>query len=224
MLELDRVTKVYRGRRIVDDVSLRVRKGEVVGLFGRNGAGKSTALRLAIGQIRPTRGRVLFLGNPITTLSLTRRAREGIGFISQERSVFRDLTVEENLLAALEARPDWRTEGRERAAVLLTEYGLTRVARRKARMLTGGESRRLEICRAMSGNPEILLLDEPFAGVDPVVVGELQDIIRGLPKTGVGILLTDHNVRETASVCDRIYILNEGRIVMEGTPDDLEGR
>jgi lipopolysaccharide export system ATP-binding protein len=224
MLELDRVTKVYRGRRVVDDVSLQVRRGEIVGLLGRNGAGKSTTLRLAIGKIRPTHGRILFHDYSITTLSITQRSRKGIGFVPHERSIFRDLTVEENLLAVLDSRMDRRSEGRERAASLLTEYGLARIARVKARSLSGGESRRLEICRAMSCRPSILMLDEPFAGVDPIAAYDIQNVLRTLPEQGVGILLTDHNVRETASFCDRVYILNEGRILMEGTQGDLEGR
>jgi lipopolysaccharide export system ATP-binding protein len=223
MLELDRVTKLYDGRKAVEDLSLRVRRGELVGLFGRNGAGKSTTLRMAIGAVRPTRGTILFQGEPVTELPVYRRARKGLAYLSQERSVFRTMTVEENILAVLEPAESSPKKLRDYAAALLSEYGLEKLSLHRADTLTGGEVRRLELCRAMIPSPSILVMDEPFSGVDPMVVGELQGVIRSLRDRGVGILLADHNLRETLDLCDHAHILHEGRIVMSGTPDQIEG-
>ncbi|HLY11284.1 MAG TPA: LPS export ABC transporter ATP-binding protein [Planctomycetota bacterium] len=222
LLEVDGVSKIYGKRKVVDSVSLQVKRGEVVGLLGRNGAGKTTTFRMAIGIVTPSGGRIVFRGDVVTKLPIFKRARKGMGFLPQERSVFQRLTVEENLLAVLETRKDVQGDRRERAAAMLAEYGLTKISRQKAYTLSGGETRRLEICRAMITNPSILMLDEPFSGVDPIAVGELQGFIRGLRDRGIGVLLTDHNVRETLTVCDRSYIINEGKVLKTGTPAEIE--
>jgi lipopolysaccharide export system ATP-binding protein len=221
LLEVENISKVYGDRRVVDEVSLQVGRGEVVGLLGRNGAGKTTTFRMVIGLVKPTGGKILFRGDVVTKMPICTRSRQGMGFLSQERSVFQRLTVEDNLLAVLETRHDMLGARRARAAQMLAEYGLTKVAARKACTLTGGEARRLEICRAMITNPSILMLDEPFSGVDPIVVGELQGILRGLRDRGIGVLLADHNVRDTLNVCDRAYVMNEGRILFAGSPAEL---
>jgi lipopolysaccharide export system ATP-binding protein len=215
------VSKVYGHRRVVDGVSLQVDPGEVVGLLGRNGAGKTTTFRMVIGLVKPNDGRILFRGDVVTRMPIYRRSRKGIGYLPQERSVFQRLTVEENLLAVLETRKDANGDRRARAARMLAEYGLTKVSAQKAYTLSGGETRRLEICRAMITNPSILMLDEPFSGVDPIAVGELQSFIRGLRDRGIGVLLTDHNVRETLNVCDRAYIIHEGKVLKNGIPDEV---
>ena len=222
LLEVEGLTKIYRRRAVVDRVSFRVGPGEVVGLLGRNGAGKSTTVRMLAGIIQPSEGSIRFQGEAITTMPTYLRSRKGIGFLPQERSIFQRLSVEENLLAVLETLSE-AGDARARAAQLLSEYGLSAVARQRASTLSGGEMRRIEICRAMVPNPAILILDEPFSGVDPIVVGELQSFIRGLRDRGIGVLLTDHNVRETLNVCDRAYIMHEGKILKHGTPGQFEG-
>jgi lipopolysaccharide export system ATP-binding protein len=221
LLQVDGVSKTYGKRKVVDGVSLEVNRGEVVGLLGRNGAGKTTTFRMAIGIVRPDGGRIVFGGDIVTKLPIFKRARKGMGFLPQERSVFQRLTVEENLLAVLETRKDVKGDRRARAAEMLAEYGLTKIAGQKAYTLSGGETRRLEICRAMITNPSILMLDEPFSGVDPIAVGELQGFIRGLRDRGIGVLLTDHNVRETLNVCDRAYIIYEGKVLKSGPPAEV---
>jgi len=222
LLEVESLTKIYRGRIVVDRVSLRVNPGEVVGLFGRNGAGKTTTFRMLAGLVKPSEGHIRLRGESVTGMPTYLRSRRGLGFLPQQRSTFQRLTVEENLLAILETRSD-SGHPRTRAAQLLDEYGLTGVALRRASSLSGGETRRLEICRAMITNPAILMLDEPFSGVDPIAAAELGGHIRRLRDRGIGVLVTDHNVRETLSVCDRAYILNEGRILAHGTPGQIEG-
>jgi lipopolysaccharide export system ATP-binding protein len=222
LLRVEEVSKVYGKRKVVDQVSLQVDRGEVVGLLGRNGAGKTTTFRMVIGLVKPNGGKILFRGDVVTRMAIYKRSRKGMGFLPQERSVFQRLTVEENLLAVLETRNDVQGDRRDRAAQMLAEYGLTKVASQKAYTLSGGETRRLEICRAMITNPSILMLDEPFSGVDPIAVGELQGFIRGLRDRGIGVLLTDHNVRETLNVCDRAYIINEGKVLKHGTPAEIE--
>jgi lipopolysaccharide export system ATP-binding protein len=222
LLEVDSVSKIYGKRKVVDGVSLQVARGEVVGLLGRNGAGKTTTFRMVIGIVRPNGGRIVFLGDVVTKLPIYKRSRKGMGFLPQERSVFQRLTVEENLLAVLETRTEFKGDRRKRAAEMLAEYGLTKIAEQKAYTLSGGETRRLEICRAMITNPSILMLDEPFSGVDPIAVGELQGFIRSLRERNIGVLLTDHNVRETLNVCDRAYIINEGKVLKTGTPAEIE--
>ncbi|MBI3856633.1 MAG: LPS export ABC transporter ATP-binding protein [Planctomycetes bacterium] len=222
LLRVEEVSKVYGKRKVVDQVSLQVDRGEVVGLLGRNGAGKTTTFRMVIGIVKPNGGRIVFCGDVVTKMPIYKRSRKGMGFLPQERSVFQRLTVEENLLAVLETRKDVNGDRRARAQQMLAEYGLTKVASQKAYTLSGGETRRLEICRAMITSPSILMLDEPFSGVDPIAVGELQGFIRGLRDRGIGVLLTDHNVRETLNVCDRAYIINEGKVLKQGTPAEIE--
>lgn len=221
LLEVESVSKTYGKRKVVDGVSLQVNRGEVVGLLGRNGAGKTTTFRMTIGIVRPDGGRIVFQGDIVTTLPIYKRARKGMGFLPQERSVFQRLTVEENLLAVLETRKDVKGDRRTRAAEMLAEYGLTKIAKQKAYTLSGGETRRLEICRAMITSPSILMLDEPFSGVDPIAVGELQGFIRSLRDRNIGVLLTDHNVRETLNVCDRAYIIYEGKVLKSGPPAEI---
>ncbi len=221
LLSVHEVCKVYGKRKVVDGVSLHVAPGEVVGLLGRNGAGKTTTFRMVIGLVKPNAGRIEFRGDDVTRLPIYKRARRGMGFLPQESSVFQRLTVEENLLAILEAAGAPRAARRGQAAKMLEEYGLARLAPQKAHTLSGGETRRLEICRAMITNPAIILLDEPFSGVDPIAVSELQGFIRGLRKRGIGVLLTDHNVSETLRICDRAYIIFEGRVLKTGTPAEI---
>jgi lipopolysaccharide export system ATP-binding protein len=221
LLRVREVCKTYGKRTVVDRVSVSVDRGQIVGLLGRNGAGKTTTFRMVIGLVRPNAGSVLFLGEEITRLPIYRRARKGMGFLPQEASVFQRLTVEENLLAILETRPLGRKERIDRAAALLAEYGLSKLAKQRAHTLSGGETRRLEICRAMITEPSIILLDEPFSGVDPIAVSELQQFIRRMRDRGIGVLLTDHNVRETLNICDRAYIISDGRVLKEGAPADI---
>lgn len=216
------LVKTYGMRRVVDDVSVRVESGEVVGLLGPNGAGKTTTFRMIVGLIQPDHGDVSLDERNLTGLAMHRRARSGIGYLPQEPSIFRGLTVEENVLAILEAVPRMgRRERRERAAVLLEEFGLTERRRNLGHSLSGGERRRAEIARALAPDPRFLLLDEPFAAIDPIAVSELQRIVGGLRDRGLGVLVTDHSVRETLRVTDRAYIIEEGRILFEGTPAEL---
>jgi lipopolysaccharide export system ATP-binding protein len=221
LLAVEKVTKVYGHRKVVDEVSVEVRDGEVVGLLGRNGAGKTTTFRMVIGLVRPDGGSIRFRGDDVTRLPIFRRARKGMGFLPQEPSVFQRLSVEQNLLAVLETLKPRPKDLRAEAVRMLEEYGLFKLARQKAYTLSGGETRRLEICRAMIMHPSIVLLDEPFSGVDPIAVGELQGFIRQLRGRGIGILLTDHNVAETLRICDRAYIINEGKVLKTGTPAEI---
>jgi len=223
LLETRGLVKRYGGRTVVNDVSFVVRAGEIVGLLGRNGAGKTTSFRMAIGMIEPNAGRVFFRGEEVTDLPMYKRAQRGMGYLSQEPSVFQRLTVEQNLLAILETLEGVdRRERRRRAEVLMKQFGLYELRDQPARTLSGGERRKLEIARAMVTGPSLMLLDEPFSGVDPIAVEELQREIRRLrSEHGIAILLTDHNVRETLSVTDRSYIIFEGKVLTEGTPRDL---
>ena len=213
--------KAYRGRRVVDNVSVEVRRGEIVGLLGPNGAGKTTSFYMVVGLISPDSGRVLLEDLDLTAMPMYLRAREGISYLPQEASVFRKLTVEQNLMAILQTR---RMSGRERRAKmnhLIEQMGLETVRRSKGYVLSGGERRRVEIARSLAIDPRFLLLDEPFSGIDPIQVLELQRIILDLKRDGIGILVTDHNVRETLSVTDRAYIINAGKIFRSGSPDKL---
>jgi lipopolysaccharide export system ATP-binding protein len=223
MLKLQAVelTKSYRGRKVVDGVELEIGQGEIVGLLGPNGAGKTTTFYIIVGLARPDSGRVLLNGDEITDLPMYLRARSGISYLPQEPSVFRQLTCEENLLAILETLPLTPEQQRDRVEELLAQMGLEMVRTSRAYMLSGGERRRLEIARSLTLQPSFVLLDEPFSGIDPLTVKDLQEIIRGLANTGIGILITDHSVRETLSVTDRAYILKSGRILRKGTPADL---
>jgi len=212
------LVKSYGGRRVVDGVGFDVAAGEIVGLLGRNGAGKTTSFRMAIGMISPERGRVLFRGDDVTHLPMYRHALAGMGYLSQEPSVFQRLTVEQNLQAILETVGLSRLARRQRAAELLEQFGLVHKAREPARTCSGGERRRLEIARALVTRPRLLLLDEPFAAVDPHTVEELQEEVRRLAAGGIAILVTDHNVQQTLRICDRAYIIHEGRNLREGDP------
>jgi lipopolysaccharide export system ATP-binding protein len=221
LLEAKNLVKRYSGRAVVDHVSFTVRQGETVGLLGRNGAGKTTTFRMTIGMISPNEGQVIFDGVDVTNLPMFRRARRGMGYLSQEPSIFQRLSVRQNLLAILETMNLRRSARRERCGNLLDQFGLTHVASHEARTLSGGERRKLEIARALVTNPTMILLDEPFSGVDPIAVEDLQKEIRGLRERGISILLTDHNVRETLTVTDRSYIVDGGKVLREGAPRDL---
>jgi lipopolysaccharide export system ATP-binding protein len=220
-LETHEISKSYRGRRVVDDVTVHVQQGEVVGLLGPNGAGKTTSFYMIVGLISPDSGRISVDGADITSLPMYQRARRGISYLPQEASVFRKLTVEENLMAILETLSISARERRETMERLLDQLGLDKVRRSQGYMLSGGERRRVEIARSLVINPSFLLLDEPFSGIDPIQVLELQRIIFDLKRSGIGILVTDHNVRETLSVTDRAYIINNGRIFRAGSPEAL---
>ena len=219
----DGLVKMYGGRTVVDRVRLHVNRGEIVGLLGPNGAGKTTTFYMIVGLIRPDRGRIYFEGHDVTFTPMYQRARMGIGYLSQEPSVFRKLTVEENILAILETMDIPEEERRSRLKRLLEELGLARLAKQKAYTLSGGERRRLEITRALVTNPAMIMLDEPFSGVDPKAVRDIQEIIVGLKNRGLGIVITDHNVRETLAVVDRAYIVYEGKILREGQSGFLIG-
>ena len=220
-LKTQEISKSYRGRKVVDGVSVSVAVGEVVGLLGPNGAGKTTSFYMIVGLVTPDSGRILLDERDITPLAMFQRARVGISYLPQEPSVFRKLSVEDNLRAILETLPIPEHERRERLESLLEQMGLEKVRQNKGYMLSGGERRRVEIARSLSIQPEFLLLDEPFSGIDPIQVIELQKIIAALRTTGIGILITDHNVRETLAVTDRVYIINNGRIFRAGTPAAL---
>jgi lipopolysaccharide export system ATP-binding protein len=223
MLKLQAVElhKSYRGRKVVDDVELEIGQGEVVGLLGPNGAGKTTTFYILVGLARPDSGRVLLNGEEITDLPMYLRARSGISYLPQEPSVFRQLTSEENLLAVLETLPLTPEQQRDRLEELLVQMGLETVRTSRAYTLSGGERRRLEIARSLTLEPSFILLDEPFSGIDPLTVKDLQEIIRELAKSGIGVLITDHNVRETLTVTDRAYILKSGKIFRKGPPEEL---
>jgi lipopolysaccharide export system ATP-binding protein len=217
-LETSELSKTYRGRRVVDDVSISVEQGQVIGLLGPNGAGKTTTFYMIVGLISPDSGSVLLDGKDITELPMYLRARHGISYLPQEPSVFRRLTVEQNLMAILETLPMRARERQDRMNQLIDNLGLQRVRNNKGYALSGGERRRVEIARSLVTNPSFLLLDEPFSGIDPIQVLEIQKIISELKRAGIGILVTDHNVRETLAVTDHAYIINNGRIFRAGTP------
>jgi lipopolysaccharide export system ATP-binding protein len=224
VLATDEIGKTYRGRPVVNGVSLRVEQGEVVGLLGPNGAGKTTSFYAIVGLVLPDTGRVLYDDDEITDVPMYLRARQfGISYLPQEPSVFRKLTVEENILAVLEAQPISWHERREKMEKLIEQLGLDHIRQNRGYALSGGERRRVEIARCLCINPTFILLDEPFSGIDPIAVLDLQKIISDLKAGGIGILITDHNVRETLSVTDRAYIINEGRIFRTGTPEALGG-
>ena len=220
-LKTDALTKSYGGRTVVKGVSLEVRSGEVVGLLGPNGAGKTTTFYMAVGLATPDSGRVLLNGDDVTSDPMYVRARKGIGYLPQEPSVFRGLTVEQNIYAILETLDLTRSERRVRLRALLSELNLTPLADSPAYTLSGGERRRVEITRALVISPQFILLDEPFAGIDPIAVADIQKIISHLSDRGIGVLITDHNVRETLRITDRAYIVTDGSIFRSGTPDSL---
>lgn len=221
VLNADGIVKAYRGRRVVDQVTLEVGSGEVVGLLGPNGAGKTTLFHIVIGLVRADEGTVSLDGTDLTTAPVYRRARAGISYLPQESSVFRGLSVRRNLLAILETLGLGRDEEEERSQALLRMFGLVHLADQKAYTLSGGERRRVEIARALILSPFFVLLDEPFAGVDPIALTEIKNVVGRLTKAGIGVLITDHNVRETLEICTRAYIVNQGVVLAEGTPDDI---
>ncbi|MGB6199868.1 MAG: LPS export ABC transporter ATP-binding protein [Candidatus Acidiferrales bacterium] len=220
-LQAVELSKSYRGRKVVDNVDLEIAEGEVVGLLGPNGAGKTTTFYILVGLARPDSGRVLLDGEDITDLPMYMRARNGISYLPQEPSVFRQLTVEENLLAVLETVPLTATQQRDRLEELLAQMGLETVRLNRAYTLSGGERRRLEIARSLVLDPTFILLDEPFSGIDPLTVVDIQKIISDLSAGGIGVLVTDHNVRETLRVTDRAYIISTGRMFRAGSPAEL---
>ena len=221
LMQASGLVKSYKGRRVVDGASVNVRRREVVGLLGPNGAGKTTTFYMITGLIKPDAGEVTFMGHDASQLAMYKRARLGMGYLSQEPSIFRNLTVEDNIMAVLETLALTAAERQERLADLLNELQLTRLAKQKAMTLSGGERRRLEITRALATNPSFILLDEPFAGVDPINVYEVQKIIAHLRDRGLGVLITDHNVRDTLAVVNRAYLICEGKILCEGDSEFL---
>ena len=216
LLRTEQLVKRYKQRTVVNGVSIHVGAGEIVGLLGPNGAGKTTTFNMVVGVVRPDGGEVKYLNQPVTNLAMHERARLGIGYLTQEPSVFRKLTVEQNILAILETCKMSRQERQTRLGYLLEELDLTKVAKSKAFTLSGGEKRRLEITRALVTTPKLLLLDEPFSGIDPITVFEVQKIIRRLKERGLGILITDHNARETLKLVDRAYLIKSGEVVVQG--------
>ncbi len=220
-IEARELVKAYRGRRVVDGVSLRIEEGEVVGLLGPNGAGKTTSFYMIIGMIKPEEGSVHINGRDITALPMYQRAIMGIGYLPQETTLFRKLTVRENILSVLENMKLSNIESKRRADELMEEFNITHISDTKGHALSGGESRRVEIARALAVSPSFLLLDEPFTGIDPIMIAELQKIVFRLKDRGMGILITDHNVRDTLEITDRAYILYEGRVLESGLPDEI---
>jgi len=220
-LYLKDLEKSYSNRQVVNSVSLSVRSGEVVGLLGPNGAGKTTTFYMTIGLVRPDKGKVLLDDEDITDLPMYQRARKGVGYLPQETSIFRKLTVKQNLMAILEILPIDSAERRRRAETLLEELGIKHLQNQKANVLSGGEKRRLEISRALATNPSFILLDEPFAGIDPLAVNDIKNIIGHLKRRGIGVLISDHNVRETLGACDNAYILVDGQVLECGPPDQI---
>lgn len=221
MLLANRLVKRYGGRTVVDGVSLQVDRGEIVGLLGPNGAGKTTTFYMMVGLVRPDGGEVLLDDSPLTNLPVHHRAKRGIGYLAQDPSVFRGLSVAQNILMVLQANGTAPKERQARLDELLTEFGLTQVRDQLGITLSGGERRRVEIARVLAMNPAYVLLDEPFTGVDPLAVSEIQDIVRYLKGRGIGIVVTDHNVRDTLAITDRATIINAGRILLSGTPDEV---
>jgi lipopolysaccharide export system ATP-binding protein len=213
--------KQYGQRTVVNGISLYARCGEIVGLLGPNGAGKTTTFYMVVGLVRPNSGTILFRGESITRMPVYRRARLGLGYLAQEASIFRKLTVEENVLAILETLPLTKAQRLDQAEELLSSLSLTKVSKQRAYTLSGGERRKLEIARALVRKPTILMLDEPFSGVDPLAVHDIQEIVKGLRQKGLGIIVTDHNVRETLSIVDRAYLVFDGKILCEGSSDFL---
>ncbi len=213
--------KIYGGRKVVNSISLEINPGEVVGLLGPNGAGKTTTFYMIVGLTKPDDGHILLDGEDITDCAIYIRARKGLNYLPQEASIFRNMTVEENIMAILETLKIGAEERKQRLGELLRELDITALARNQAHSLSGGERRRVEITRALVTSPKYMLLDEPFAGIDPLAVADIQKIIGKLKARGIGVLISDHNVRETLSVCDRAYIVNEGKILVTGTPVEI---
>jgi lipopolysaccharide export system ATP-binding protein len=215
------LVKTYRGKSVVQGVSISVAPGEIVGLLGPNGAGKTTTFYMIVGLVRPTSGRIFFKGKDVSSRAMFQRARMGMGYLAQEPSIFRKLTVADNIMAILETRKMTSRQRRQKLQELMEDLGIAALAKQKAFTLSGGERRRLEIARALVTDPAMILLDEPFSGVDPLAVYDVQEIIRSLKQRGLGILITDHSVRETLSIVDRAYLICEGRVLREGTSEFL---
>ncbi len=221
VLSTEQLVKIYGGRAVVNGIDIKVRAGEIVGLLGPNGAGKTTSFYMIVGLVRPNSGRVMFSGTDVTKYPMYKRARLGMGYLPQEESIFRKMTVEQNILAILETLPLSKYERKQRCDALLHQFGIERIAKNLAITLSGGEKRRLEITRALVTSPKLLLLDEPFSGIDPIAVYEVQKIVRRLKERGLGILITDHNVRETLKLVDRAYLIHKGEVVYEGAAEQL---
>ena len=221
LLRTENLVKIYNRKRVVDGINITVKRGEIVGLLGPNGAGKTTTFYMIVGLVHPNTGKVIFDKEDITRIPMSHRARRGISYLSQEPSVFRKLTVEENIMAILETLPISREERKKRLKKLLQDLSIEHLAKNKAYTLSGGERRRLEITRALVTSPSFILLDEPFSGVDPIAVYDVQQIVADLRRRGLGILLTDHNVRETLSITDRTYLIYEGKVLKHGTSEFL---
>jgi len=221
LLETDKLVKVYGGRAVVNGVDINVKRGEIVGLLGPNGAGKTTSFYMIVGLVKPNGGRVFFNGKDVTSSPMYRRARQGMGYLPQEESIFRKLTVEQNIMAILETTKASKKERKARCEQLLSQFGIEHVAKQHALTLSGGEKRRLTIARSLVTNPSLLMLDEPFSGVDPIAVYDVQQIIVDLRKSGLAIIITDHNVRETLNIVDRAYLIYEGRVESQGNKDFL---
>ena len=220
-IRTDKICKIYNGRKVVKNVSISVSQGEIVGLLGPNGAGKTTSFYMIVGMVRPDSGHIFLDDVEMTEKPMFRRARLGVGYLPQEASIFRKLSVQNNIMAILETQNYKRSERKERLEQLLEEFKITHIRKTKAMSCSGGERRRLEIARALAANPDFLLLDEPFAGIDPIAVGDIQAIISSLREKGMGILITDHNVRETLSITDRAYIMYKSQVLTEGSSDFL---
>ena len=220
-IRTDKICKIYNGRKVVNNVSISVSQGEIVGLLGPNGAGKTTSFYMIVGMVRPDSGHIFLDDVEMTEKPMFRRARLGVGYLPQEASIFRQLSVQDNIMAILETQNYKRSERKERLEQLLEEFKITHIRKTKAMSCSGGERRRLEIARALAANPDFLLLDEPFAGIDPIAVGDIQAIISSLREKGMGILITDHNVRETLSITDRAYIMYKSQVLTEGSSDFL---
>ena len=221
ILKADNLVKIYKGRRVVNNISVEVKQGEIVGLLGPNGAGKTTSFYMIVGLIQPNEGQIFLDDQNITALPMYKRAQLGIGYLAQEASVFRKLSVEENIMAVLEMKKMPKAERKEKVESLLEEFSLTHVRKNLGMVLSGGERRRTEIARALAVDPKFVLLDEPFAGVDPIAVEEIQTIVAKLKNKNIGILITDHNVNETLSITDRAYLMFEGKLLKAGTAEDL---
>ena len=221
ILKAEEISKSYRGRKVVDNISIEVNQGEIVGLLGPNGAGKTTSFYMIVGIIKPEGGDIFLDEEVISSFPMYQRAQKGIGYLAQEESVFRKLSVEDNILGILEFTDLTKNQQKEKAEQLMEEFGLIKIRKSRGDLLSGGERRRTEIARALANDPKFLLLDEPFAGVDPIAVEDIQSIISVLKKKNIGILITDHNVQETLAITDRTYLMFEGKILKEGIPEEL---
>ena len=221
VLRAEHLVKIYKGRTVVNDVSVEVKQGEIVGLLGPNGAGKTTSFYMTVGLVSPDKGKIFLSDTELTNLPMYKRSQLGVGYLPQEASVFRNLSVEDNIMAVLEMTKLSKQEQKDRLEVLLAEFGLNRVRTSMGNVLSGGERRRTEIARALATDPKFILLDEPFAGIDPIAVEDIQRIVEKLKQKNIGVLITDHNVQETLSITDRAYLLFEGKILKAGSAEDL---